>query len=61
MEMFPRQKSNLDLCTNPIGVHVLCRVMLDLLQSWYLLASFSTTEHKKYFTLSLDLLSLSFW
>ena len=27
----PKLKSNLDLCTNPIGVPVLGRVMLDLL------------------------------
>ena len=25
----PKTKSNLDLCTNPVGVPVLCRVMLD--------------------------------
>ena len=28
-----KQKSNLDLCTNPVGVPVLGRVMLDSLRS----------------------------
>ena len=38
----PKKKSNLDLCTNPIGVLILGRVMLDLLRSRSLLAPFST-------------------
>ena len=28
-----KPKSNLDLCTNPVGVPVLCRVVFDLLRS----------------------------
>ena len=59
----PKPKSNLDLCTNLVGVPVLGRVMLDPLRSRSLLAPFSTTRLsiKQCSSLGLDLLSLSFW
>ena len=59
----PKTKFNINLCTNPIGVPVLGRVMLDLLRSRFVLTPFSTTRLsiKQYFSLGLDLLSLSFW
>ena len=44
LEMFSSQKSNLDLCTNPVDVHVLSQVQLDLLQSRSLFAPFSSTR-----------------
>ena len=44
MEMFPSQNSNLYLCTNPVGMHVLGRVMLDLLRSRSLLDPLFTTR-----------------
>ena len=58
-----KPKSNLYLCTNLIGVPVLGQVMLDPLSSQSLLAPFSTTRLsiKKFSSLGLDLLSLSFW
>ena len=61
-EDVPKRKSNLDLCTNPVGVPVLGRVMLDPLKSQSLLAPFSTTRLriKQYSSLGLDLLSFSF-
>ena len=40
----PKPKSNLDLCTNLVGVPVLGRVMLNPLRSRSLLAPFSTTR-----------------
>ena len=40
----PKPKSNLNLCTNPVGVPVLGGVMLDPLRSRSLLAPFSTTR-----------------
>ena len=43
-EDVPKPKSNLDLCTNPVGLPVLGRVMLDPLKSRSLLAPFSTTR-----------------
>ena len=57
-----KPKSNLDLCTNPVGVPVLGRVMLDPLRSQSLLAPFSTIRLgiKQCSSLGLDLLSLSF-
>ena len=59
----PNPKSNLDLCTNPVGVPILGRVMLDPLQSRSLLALFSTTKLgiQKCSSLGLDLLSLFLW
>ena len=59
----PKLKSNLNLCTNPVGVLVLGLVMLDPLRSRFLLAPFSTTRLslKQCSSLGLDLLSLSFW
>ena len=59
----PKSKSNLDLCTNPIGVPVLGLVMLNPLESQSLLASFSTSRLsiKQCSSLGLDILSLSFW
>ena len=58
-----KPKFNLDLCTNPVGVPVICRVMLDPLRSRSLLAPVSTTRlsTKKCSSLGLDFLSLSFW
>ena len=62
-EDVPKPKSNLDLCTNPVGVPVLGRVMLDLFRSRSLLAPFSTTRLsiKQCSSLGLDLLFFSFW
>ena len=40
----PKPKSNLDICTNPVGVPVLGRVMLDPLKSRSLVAPISTTR-----------------
>ena len=59
----PKQKSNLDLCTNPVDVPVLGRVMLNPLRPQSLLAPFSTTRLgiKQCSFLGLDLISLSFW
>ena len=37
-------KSNIDICTNPLGVPVLGQVMLDPLRSRSLFAPFSTTR-----------------
>ena len=56
-----KPKSNLDLCTNPVGVPILGWVILDPLRSRSLLAPFSTTRLiiKQFFSLGLDLLSLS--
>ena len=58
----PKPKSNLDLCTNPIGVPVPGRVMLDPLQSRSLFAPLSTTRLwiKQCSSLGLDFLSFSF-
>ena len=62
-EDFHKQKSNLDACTDLVGVRVLGQVMLDLLRSRYLLSPFSTTRLsiKPYSSLALDPLSLFFW
>ena len=51
------------LSTNPVGMPVLGRMMLDLLLSRSLLALFSTTRLsiKQCSSSGLDLLSLSFW
>ena len=59
----PKPENNLDLCTNPVGVLVLGRVMLDPLRSQSLLTCFSTIRLsiKQCSSLGLDLLSLSFW
>ena len=58
----PKPKSNLDLCTNPVSVPVLGRVMLDPLRSRSLLAPFSITRLsiKQCSSLGLDLKTLSF-